>query len=148
MIAQPKTAYLLGSNIAESISPAIQNAAFRALGIDAHYELKELARHELSDCVSQLKSPTVLGFNVTSPFKEEIIHELATLDPLSKKIMACNTVKLTEKQELVGFNTDYHAIIATFEKLGLRPSPNPSTKVVEEGERRALILGAGGAARA
>lgn len=136
-----KRAFLLGRGISNSLSPVIQNAAFREVGINAIYNLEDLKRRSLGSFMSTLKSNDTLGFNVTSPFKEEIMKYLSSIDSRSETIGAVNTVKIRERQDgMRGFNTDYDGILATLEKLGaLRKSAT---------QKSALILGAGGAARA
>jgi shikimate dehydrogenase len=74
--------------------------------------------------------------NVTIPFKEEVIQYLDKLDKTAKKIGAVNTIKVTKKGNLKGYNSD----IVGFEK-SLLP-------IINKGHRRALILGTGGASKA
>ncbi len=138
--AQRKRAFLLGTNISKSISPFIQNAAFDKLGVNANYELQDLTRRQLKYFVANLaKYPNTLGFNVTTPFKEEIINLLSSLDSRSKSIGAVNTVRISKIGEMRGFNTDYDGVIATLNKFGLKSSRR---------KKGATVFGAGGAARA
>jgi shikimate dehydrogenase len=135
-----KKVFLLGKNISESISPLLQNAAFEKLGIKARYELHELNHESLEQFVSSAaKSNEILGFNVTSPFKEEITRLLSNLDTRSKAIGAVNTVKVSKRRLMQGFNTDYDGVIATLKKLGAMPTIK---------KKRAVVIGAGGASRA
>ncbi len=139
--AEPKRAFLLGTNISKSISPFIQNAAFHKLGINARYELKELSRKKLGDFVSSIsKSRDTLGFNVTSPFKEDVINFLSSIDSLSKSIGAVNTVGISKTRGMRGFNTDYDGIIASLRKLGALESSRR--------KKKAVVIGAGGVSRA
>jgi len=78
----------------------------------------------------------IQGFSVTMPLKQEIMAHLEKTDPLSAKIGACNTVLRAQDGKLYGFNTDVAGVTGPLEKrLSLRGA-------------KALVLGAGGAARA
>jgi shikimate dehydrogenase len=135
-----KTFLLIGANISESLSPVIQRSGFDKLGVRATYSLKELSRNqELDNFVSGLRSTNIAGFNVTSPFKEQIIRHLSSIDPLARKIGAVNTVKVGKARRLLGYNTDYDGIIASLEKLDVSSKSK---------KRQAVVLGAGGAAKA
>jgi shikimate dehydrogenase len=124
---------LLGDPVSRSLSPAMQNAAFAALHIDAEYLAREVDRAGLDGAMAQLRAdPRILGANVTIPHKESVISFLDDLDPLASRISAVNTIS-RHGERLKGWNTDV------------------------EGFRRALgerqpasvaIIGAGGAARA
>ena len=132
-----KEAFLLGTGIGRSLSPAIHNAAFSKLGINATYSLLDLSEDEFDPEVRKLaRRDDVIGFNVTTPFKEKIIPHLTKLDQLSRTIGAVNTVTVSRRGKLSGFNTDYDGIISTFDLLDIRRSG------------KAVVLGAGGAARA
>jgi shikimate dehydrogenase len=139
--SETKRVFLLGTDISRSISPLVQNVAFAELGINARYELKELNRNGLKEFLSSVsKSRTLLGFNVTFPFKEEIIKFLSALDSRAKSIGAVNTVSVHNKtHEMRGFNTDYDGVVATLEKLDAIRG--------HKGER-VVVFGAGGASRA
>lgn len=141
---RPKEAFLLGVNISRSISPACQNVAFRKSKINATYDLRELDPSGLPKFVRSLSSISkdVLGFNVTAPFKEEIIDFLSSLDPRSKAIGAVNTVKVSKSGKLIGFNTDFDGIVASLNRLHVLNKSKKNRKAV------AMVIGAGGAARA
>ena len=134
-----KRALLLGTGITKSISPQIQNSAFRELGLDVEYSLVNLNEREFARTMQKIRnSEDIIGFNVTVPFKEGVIKHLSGIDTRSKVIGAVNTVKIS-KTDLHGFNTDYDGIKATLEELKLGHGPK---------KRRGVIIGAGGAARA
>src|SRR5437016_4285626 len=77
---------LLGDPVSRSLSPAMQNAAFEALGIDCQYALRELSPTELAGAMSDLRSDErILGANVTIPHKEPVIAFLSELDPLAAR---------------------------------------------------------------
>lgn len=124
---------LLGRPVAHSLSPAMHNAAFRELGIDAVYVAFPVT--DLAHAVAGLRGLAIGGASVTIPFKEEIIPILDELDPVAARIGAVNTV-VNRDGRLTGYNTDWLGFLKALEgKTGI------------PGERF-LILGAGGAARA
>jgi shikimate dehydrogenase len=131
----------LGRNISNSLSPAIQNAAFAKLGIDSKYYLCDLKKVTLDQFVSGLDLSNVLGFNVTAPFKEQILKHLSSIDSRSKVIGAINTVLVSDTNQMQGFNTDYDGILTSLRKLALKKSSTKNKNMV-------ILLGAGGAARA
>ncbi len=134
-----KIAFLLGTNISRSLSPAFQNAAFQKVGYKAKYALVDVSESEFDSAVGEmLKQKNVVGFNITTPFKERILPYLSEINREASEIGAVNTVKV-QGRNLLGFNTDVEGISVSIEKLGfVRP----------KSRKRALILGAGGAARA
>ena len=133
---------LIGHPIAHSRSPAMQQAAFDALGISARYELWDVPHATaLAERVAALRQPGILGANVTIPWKEAIIPLLDDLDDSARRIAgAVNTITYAETAQgvrLMGHNTDAPALDRILEELGSWPDT-----------RRMLILGAGGAAQA
>jgi shikimate dehydrogenase len=122
---------LLANPAYHSKSPDMQNAAFRAAGIDAIYLPFEVARTDLGVAVKGLKALNASGFNVSTPFKTAILPYLDQLDPVAEKLQAVNTVKLVDGH-LVGYSTDGDGF--------WRSVKNDPTHVV--------LLGTGGAARA
>lgn len=128
---------LIGKPLAHSTSKVRFNKMFREQHIDAHYENFEL------DSIEQVKSlvesnPNLCGFNVTIPYKQDIIPCLDRLDETAKAIGAVNTVKVLHRDggvELVGYNTDWIGFCKSFGEL-------------IEGHHKALILGTGGVSKA
>jgi shikimate dehydrogenase len=124
---------LLGRPVAHSLSPAMHNAAFRELGLNAVYVAFPVT--DLAQAVAGLRGLAIAGVSVTIPFKEEIIPLLDELDPQAARMGAVNTV-VNREARLTGSNTDWLGALAALRtKTGIR------------GEHF-LILGAGGAARA
>ena len=123
-----------GRPILYSRSPELFRAGFRASGISAVYT--RLAVRDARDIKVLADSLELAGMNITSPFKEEIIPLLDGLDPTARTIGAVNVV-VRKKGRLVGYNTDYLGVVNALRARG----------VALRG-RRALVLGAGGAARA
>jgi shikimate dehydrogenase len=130
---QTKIFGILGRPVAHSLSPAMHNAAFRHIGINAVYIAFPVT--DLAQAVSGLRGLGIGGVSVTIPFKEEIIPFLDELDPRVARIGAVNTV-VNRDGRLTGYNTDWlGAVTALTAKVSLKG-------------RHFLILGAGGASRA
>ena len=115
----------------------MQEAAFQAAGLKAFYLPFEVRREEFHRLMRHSRSLVLDGFNVTVPYKEEVLHYLDSVSPSAKAIGAVNTV-VRRGRRWVGFNTDETGFIASLEKEA-RFHPRGKT---------ALILGAGGSARA
>ncbi len=130
-------AVLLGSGIGYSASPAMHNAAFGALGIDARYELADVDAGGLASSVDLLRRPESLGANVTKPHKLAVCELVDALGPEVERLGAANTI-VRDGDRLTARNTDLDAIRAELDEL------RAAAGAVE----RALVLGAGGAARA
>jgi shikimate dehydrogenase len=136
---------LLGDPVSRSLSPAMQNAAFNALGIDCRYVLREADRAGLAGAIAELRGDErILGANVTIPHKESIMAFLDDLDPMAARIGAVNTIS-RQGPRLKGWNTD----VEGFQRALAESSPSPlAGEGRGEGYRRVAIIGAGGAARA
>jgi 3-dehydroquinate dehydratase/shikimate dehydrogenase len=124
---------IVGSHAAMSLSPAMQNAAFQAKHVNAAFLPCQTSR--IRDFLTFARQMKFQGFSVTMPYKRAIMSHLDWLDPLAKRIGACNTVAI-QKGQWMGWNTDAAAVVEVLAKR-LRLSGS-----------RILILGAGGAARA
>jgi len=126
---------ILGYPLGHTISPAIQQAALDRLGIDARYEPWEVSPGKLAEEVERLRSPDVLGANVTVPHKEAIIPLLDSLDGWAETVGAVNTI-VNQDGKLCGYNTDSYGFTQGLEEASFDAS-----------RARVLIIGAGGAAR-
>jgi shikimate dehydrogenase len=123
---------VIGQKIESSLSPAMHNAAFQAVGLTHRYLAIEVAPKQSGKALDRLRDAGYLGVNVTVPFKEEVLSWLTWVDVSAYHAQAANAVRLFDKG---GFNTD----ISGFEQ---------SLRDVEvDHARPALLLGAGGAAR-
>ncbi|HEX2679678.1 MAG TPA: shikimate dehydrogenase [Candidatus Dormibacteraeota bacterium] len=131
-----KKLYLLGHQISYSSSPAMQNAAFHALGMDWTYELLDVPPEGLGKAILGLRSADVAGANVTIPYKQAVMDHLDSVAPEALRARAVNTV-VNREGRLEGTNTDIGAVRRAVEGLG-----------VESRGAEAVILGAGGGARA
>jgi 3-dehydroquinate dehydratase/shikimate dehydrogenase len=125
---------VIGDPIGHSLSPVLQNAGFQARKMDAVF-LPFLVR-DLRDFLGAIKPLGIAGFSVTIPHKQAILRHLDDFDPMAAAIGAVNTVVVRGDGKLYGYNTDYVGVLRALERrIPLRGS-------------RALIFGAGGAARA
>ena len=124
---------LLGHHIGYSASPAMHNAAFEALGLDARYELADVSPEGLADAVGALRGPGRIGANVTQPHKVAVCELVDELAPEVERLGAANTI-VRRDNRLVAHNTDLPALAAELAPFG------PVTS--------AAILGVGGASRA
>lgn len=127
---------ILGWPVEHSRSPAMQNAAFRARGLEANYVCFSVHPDDVADAVRGLKALGVRGANVTVPHKESVMRWLDEVTPEARAIGAVNTI-VREVDRLIGHNTDAPGLARSLDEAG-----------VELDGRHALIVGAGGAARA
>ena len=135
MIPKPKLYGLIGFPIKHSLSACMHNAAFSALKIKARYKLFELKPGQLKGFLNSLKQKNIRGFNVTYPYKEEILPYLSSKTPAVKEIGAANTVVVDNAGRLKSFNTDYLGFTRHLKELKVKPE-------------RVAVIGAGGAAKA
>ena len=127
---------IIGFPIGHSISPLFQQAALDYLGLEASYRAWEVAVDDVAEFVQGLRSPDVLGINVTLPHKEAVIPHLDEVDEWAAAAGAVNTI-VNRNGTLTGHNTDGAGFLRALREAG----------DFEPRGRRALILGAGGAAR-
>lgn len=125
---------LAGKNISYSFSTTYFAEKFKKEKItDAHYGLFDLAKPEELSNIFDTKN--LVGFNITIPYKEDIIPLLDSLVGDAKEIKAVNTVLLVDGKKK-GYNTDAHGFKVSFEPL------------LQEAHKKALIFGSGGASKA
>jgi shikimate dehydrogenase len=116
----------------------MHDAAFAHFGIDARYELTELAPEDLDAFFEGARSPEWMGFQVTAPYKQEALRRCDVVDDLARTIGAVNSVRRSEGGALVGFNTDVGGFVRSVtEDLGR-----------DMRDAAVVVAGAGGAARA
>lgn len=124
---------VIGDRAGHSISPAMHNAAFQAHRMNAVYLPFPVT--DLTDFLAAIEPLGIRGFSVTIPHKQAIVGHLDACDVLAKRLGAVNTV-VVRRGKLFGYNTDYLGVLRALEdRVKLRGC-------------RALVLGAGGAARA
>jgi len=123
-----------GNPVLHSKSPDIFNAAFDSMSIPAVYT--RFAASRVEEIIEGALDMGMNGFNLTTPFKEDIIPFLDKMDEKARSIRAVNTV-VVDKGRLYGFNTDIEGVRRAFSCNG-----------IETMSKRAVVLGAGGAAKA
>ena len=127
---------IIGYPIGHSISPIFQQAGLDHLSIDATYEKWEVTPDGVGEFVAGLRAPGSLGINITVPHKQAVIPFLDEVDEWATTAGAVNTI-VNRDGRLTGHNTDGPGFLrALLVETGYTPSGT-----------RALILGAGGAAR-
>jgi shikimate dehydrogenase len=132
-----KRVVLIGHPVAHSLSGAMQQAGFDKLGIDAHYDLWDRSPAELAEAIAELRTEDFLGANITIPHKERVVPMIDRLTDEAHATGAVNTIT-KEGKKLVGHNTDVAGFKFALDKLvGKQKMP-----------RHAVVLGAGGGARA
>ncbi len=127
---------LIGDPIDHTMSPTIQNAAFRSTRLNAIYVPFRVERARLRFAIQGLKSLGVRGFNVTTPHKTAMFQYLDEVETNAAEIRSINTVKC-DQGRLTGFNTDGAGAISALIEAGVSPAG-----------KSILLFGAGGAARA
>jgi shikimate dehydrogenase len=128
---------LLGYPLSQTVSPAMQSAALAAAGLEGWtYAALPVPSDRLGEGVRLIRGTDYAGANVTVPHKEAIISLLDGLTPVAHAIGAVNTL-LKQDGRLLGHNTDAAGFLADLHAHGVRM-----------GRRPALVLGAGGSARA
>ena len=128
---------VIGAPIAHSLSPIIQNAALHEAGLDYVYTAFPVRRDALASAVCGLRDAGVTGFNVTIPFKTEIMPLLDALSEDAQRIRAVNTVVIASDGTMTGHNTDVTGFMASFAARGIGLAG-----------KHTVLIGAGGAARA
>ena len=128
-------AFLFADPAAHSRSPDMHHAAFRSIGMTGHYEARRVSVQDLPAAIAGLRQPDILGANLSLPHKEAVLPLLDDLTPAARAIGAVNTI-INTGGVLVGDNTDAPGFLAALDDAG----------AVQTGV--AVVLGAGGAARA
>jgi len=149
---------LIGYPLIHSLSPKIHITALKACGLEGNYSLFPIAPDDtqaLKDLLGRIRSGELHGLNVTIPHKQNVIQFMDELTPTAKVIGAVNTVYFRENK-LIGDNTDAPGFLKDLnnflteslspilgEGLGRRAEPVEAVR-----EKSAIVLGAGGSARA
>jgi shikimate dehydrogenase len=126
---------VLGDPVAHSRSPEMQNAAFALAGLDAAYVALPVSPDRLEEALRGAHALGFRGLNVTVPHKQQAAGLCVALDAVAREVGAVNTLRRTA-DGWEGFNTDAPACLSLLEAAGAG------------GGTRALLVGAGGAARA
>jgi shikimate dehydrogenase len=144
---RPSTSYfrlgLIGHPLSQSLSPKIHAAALKACGLQGDYSLFPVPpgdKQGLKGLLARLRSGEIHGLNVTIPHKQTVIEFMDELTPTAKPIGAVNTIYVKE-DKLIGDNTDAPGFLTDLKKF-------LTTETQSHGDLNALVLGAGGSARA
>jgi shikimate dehydrogenase len=128
---------VIGHPIEHSLSPLMHNAALTQLGLDYVYLPFPVAPENLATAIAGFASIGVVGFSITIPHKQAILPFLSEISPIAQAIGAVNTV-VNKGNKWLGTNTDVEGFIA----------PLQTTYHQDWSQKKAVILGNGGAARA
>lgn len=128
---------LIGNPLKRRHSAVMHNAAFEAYGIDATYELAPIEEDEVPSFFLRVRGRDWLGFGVTAPYKQLAMRHVDEVEPGARAIGAVNNGVRRADGSLVGFNSDSDGFLSAVAATG--------TSVKGE---RAVVVGAGGAARA
>jgi shikimate dehydrogenase len=134
---------LIGYPVSHSLSPKIQNAALIACGLEGDYSLFPIAPDDmpaLKDLLDRVRSGEITGLNVTIPHKQNVIRFMDDLTPTAKSIGAVSVIYLREKK-LIGDNADAPGFLSDLKRF-------ITTETHSHNDANALVLGAGGSARA
>ena len=135
--SETKLLGIFGHPVRHSLSPRMHNAAFEHLGLKYCYLAFDVDPSRLSEAVAAIRALNMLGANVTIPHKVEIIKFLDELSRDARLMGAVNTIH-NRDGVLTGYNTDGCGMLEALEKeAGFVPA-----------DKKAVVIGAGGAARA
>ena len=134
---------LIGYPLGHSLSPKIQAAALKACGLKGDYSLFSIHSDDtqgLKDLLNRIRTKEILGLNVTIPHKQKVIALLDEMTDTAKSIGAVNTIYLRD-EKLIGDNTDAPGFLSDLKRF-------LTNEVQKHRDLNALVLGAGGSARA
>lgn len=134
---------LTGYPLGHSLSPKLHAAALQATGLDGDYQLYPVSPEDppaLAELLGRVRNGQLHGLNVTIPHKQAVVPLLDELSATAQAIGAVNTIYLRDGR-LIGDNTDAAGFLADLKKF-LATQNTPSAA------KSALVLGAGGSARA
>ena len=131
-----KTSFLalIGNPVKHSLSPIMQNAAIKFLGLDLVYLAIPCKNEDFEIVINALKKINCMGLNITIPYKEKAFNLCEEISPIAKKVKALNTLKVNQNQEWIGTNTDIEGFIYPIKELNLSG-------------KKSIVIGSGGAAR-
>ncbi len=129
---------VIGYPLAHSLSPTMHNTALKFKNIEGSYVVLETPEDKLADTIEYMKKQKFRGFNVTIPYKVDIIKFIDEIDNLAKITGAVNAVVISDDGKLKGYNTDISGFINAI----------PKEKLDNLSGKKATVLGTGGAARA
>jgi 3-dehydroquinate dehydratase/shikimate dehydrogenase len=134
---------VIGDPIGQSLSPLIHNAAFRHLGLNKVYLAFRIPRDDLPSFLDDAPELGIKGLSVTIPHKEAVLRRISQVDGAVRGVGAANTI-LFEPGLISGHNTDYRAAMDSIQTA----LAEGSDERADLASKVALVLGAGGAAKA
>ena len=126
---------IIGCPLSHSLSKVMQEAAFRSVNLDGIYDVLETQQEDLIQRLKFLKTQGYNGFNVTIPHKIPITLFLSDVDEVANLAGSVNTVVINEDKTLKGYNTDVYGFMEPIKDIDLK-------------DKKAVVLGTGGASRA
>lgn len=127
---------ILGNPVDHSLSPRMHNAAYAALGLDFVYVPFRASPSTIRQAVRAMRTLGIVGFNVTVPYKQDVLRLVDRRTPTAEAIGAVNTI-WRDGDDVVGDNTDAAGFVEALRSHGARVRG-----------ARVLVIGAGGSARA
>ena len=124
---------LIGKNISHSFSKEYFEKKFKENNI-TNFSYSLFPLKTLNQINHFIQNKKIIGLNVTSPYKEDIIKHLDKLGPIASITKSVNTIFITPKYKKIGFNTDLFGFTSILEKLNIK-------------NQKALILGSGGVSK-
>jgi shikimate dehydrogenase len=134
--AKTKVCAVIGDPVEHSLSPIMHNAAFEALDLDYVYLAFQVKEEQVASALVGMWALGIHGLNVTMPHKNTVISQLDEVDRDAKLLCSVNTI-LNKNGKLWGFSTDGEGAVKALKANGVNLK-----------DKRVLLLGAGGAARA
>lgn len=123
---------VIGDPVSHSLSPRMHTAALASIGLPHRYVAVHVPRGEVAAALDRLERLGYIGVNATVPHKEDALVWASFPDPFARRVRAVNTVRFSDRS---GTNTDAGGFLETLADRNIEPG-------------RALVLGAGGSARA
>ncbi|WP_395767704.1 shikimate dehydrogenase family protein [Aquirufa sp.] len=130
---------LIGYPLGHSFSKRYFTEKFEQIGLADSHAYTQFEIPSIEDYPVLLKTKGIRGFNVTIPYKQQIIPFLDEIDPAAARIGAVNTIKILSDGRTRGYNTDY---------FGFQQTLKDWSAYSEFKSRKAVVLGQGGAAKA
>ena len=123
---------VIGNPIEHSLSPVLHNWVFKSLNIQAEYRKIRLDEKNLSDIVKEIKNDELDGFNVTIPYKENIMKFLDEINARAESIASVNCI-IKSKTKIIGNNTDWYGFSIAMK-----------INKIDVSGKEVIVLGAGG----
>mgnify|MGYP006135754077 CR=1 FL=1 len=124
---------IIGSPIKHSLSPVLHNYWFKQYNIDANYSILDIEEKDISGIIKKIKNRSLSGINITLPYKQKIISYIDKIINDAELTSSVNTLLPSEDGSIIGENTDVFGLQAAYLK-----------EIVNGGNKKALVIGAGG----